>query len=176
MLPSGNDAAFLLAQYFGQLLFEDRYTDDEVDRIHSYEFNRHELFVKYFLREMNDNAAKLGLINTSFDSPHGLANMYNLSTAQDMCKLAMYCMKLDAMRTIVGSVDYECDAYMTYNNGNIDYNSKRRYKWINTNKLLHEPGYNGLKTGITLPAGPCLAASYENKGHHFVVVILNAKS
>jgi len=72
MLPSGNDAAFLLAQHFGYLLFEDRYSDDEADRIHSYQFNCHYLYVKYFLKEMNDNASKLGMSNTHFDSPHGL--------------------------------------------------------------------------------------------------------
>lgn len=41
----------------------------------------------------------------------------------------------------------------------------------NTNKLL-EDGFEGIKTGITETAGPCLAACYKD----LVVVVLNSKS
>ncbi len=41
----------------------------------------------------------------------------------------------------------------------------------NTNKLL-EDGFDGIKTGITDTAGPCLAASYKD----FIIVVLNSKS
>ena len=41
----------------------------------------------------------------------------------------------------------------------------------NTNKLL-EDGFDGIKTGITETAGPCLAASYKD----FIIVVLNSKS
>jgi D-alanyl-D-alanine carboxypeptidase len=34
------------------------------------------------------------------------------------------------------------------------------YKWENTNKLLDIQGFDGIKTGITPTAGPCLAARY----------------
>ena len=36
MLPSGNDAAFALAQYFGKLLFRKKYTRADITRIRSY--------------------------------------------------------------------------------------------------------------------------------------------
>jgi len=36
MLPSGNDAAFALAQYFGKLLFRKKYTRADITRIKSY--------------------------------------------------------------------------------------------------------------------------------------------
>ena len=41
----------------------------------------------------------------------------------------------------------------------------------NTNKLL-EDGFDGIKTGITESAGPCLAASYKD----FIIVVLHSKS
>ena len=41
----------------------------------------------------------------------------------------------------------------------------------NTNKLL-EDGFDGIKTGITDTAGPCLAASYKD----YIIVVLNSKS
>jgi len=37
-------------------------------------------------------------------------------------------------------------------------------QWENTNFLLQYAGYNGLKTGITEAAGPCLSASYQKDG------------
>lgn len=44
-------------------------------------------------------------------------------------------------------------------------------QWENTNKLL-EDGFEGIKTGITETAGPCLAACYKD----LIIVVLNSKS
>ena len=41
---------------------------------------------------MNDNAAALKLMNSFFDSPHGLMNPQNVSTAYDMARLSSVCM------------------------------------------------------------------------------------
>jgi D-alanyl-D-alanine carboxypeptidase (penicillin-binding protein 5/6) len=95
MLPSGNDAAFTLAQYFGKNLFRKKYTHADISRIKSYQFNYHPYYAKYFLKEMNDYAEKLHMTSTYFDSPHGLMNIQNYSTAHDMAKLSAVCMKLD---------------------------------------------------------------------------------
>ncbi len=53
MLPSGNDAAFALAQYFGYKLFTKKYTPNDIARIRSYQFDYHPYYAKYFLKEMN---------------------------------------------------------------------------------------------------------------------------
>ena len=52
----------------------------------------------------------------------------------------------------------------------------RTLKWQNTNLMLNQPGYNGLKTGVTEAAGPCLSASYQKDGQYFIVTILHSKS
>ena len=36
-------------------------------------------------------------------------------------------------------------------------------EWKNTNILLNEPGFTGLKTGWTYAAGACLSATYYNR-------------
>ena len=55
MLPSGNDAAFVLAKHFGKFLFEKKgYTEKHKTLIKSFEFDWHGSFVKYFLKEMNE--------------------------------------------------------------------------------------------------------------------------
>jgi len=40
-----------------------------------------------FIQEMNKNAAKLDMLDSHFDSPHGLPNKNNKATAYDMAKL-----------------------------------------------------------------------------------------
>ena len=51
----------------------------------------------------------------------------------------------------------------------------REFSWTNTNKLLGK-GFNGVKTGVTPAAGPCLAASFEKDSLHLVVVVMNTKT
>ena len=41
--------------------------------------------------------------NTNYDSPHGLMNKNNYSTAEDQAILISECMKNDAFRTVVGT-------------------------------------------------------------------------
>lgn len=49
---------------------------------------------------------------------------------------------------------------------------KREVVWENTNKLLRRPGFEGVKTGVTVTAGPCLASLYTFKGRSFIVILL----
>jgi D-alanyl-D-alanine carboxypeptidase len=47
--------------------------------------------------------------------------------------------------------------------------------WFNTNKLLSK-GFNGLKTGITSTAGPCLASSFKSGNFFLIFVVLSCKT
>lgn len=78
MLPSGNDAAFTIAEYFSNMLFDFKYCQlpiKEQEKIRSFSYERHP--IRFFLREMNVYAKELGMKDTHFDSPHGLANRFN---------------------------------------------------------------------------------------------------
>ena len=59
-----------------------------------------------FLEQMNRNAAKLGLKSTFYDSPHGLNNPLNKSTAFDVAKLGAECMKDERFRRVVSTFKY----------------------------------------------------------------------
>jgi serine-type D-Ala-D-Ala carboxypeptidase (penicillin-binding protein 5/6) len=52
--------------------------------------------------------------------------------------------------------------------------STRAIEWENTNKLLRREGFIGLKTGITVTAGPCLAAAYNFRDKTYISIILRA--
>jgi D-alanyl-D-alanine carboxypeptidase len=102
MLPSGNDAAFLIAEFFGEYLYNERYLENNDSYVQSIQMTFPQAYIgswqfpdgviKYFLKEMNLNAVKLRMFSSNFDSPHGLVNKFNYSTAYDLCVLTTKCM------------------------------------------------------------------------------------
>lgn len=77
-------------------------------------------------------------------------------------------MKLPLFREIVGTKSM---IVKKNTNGN-----RKTYKWYNTHLMLGQRGINGIKTGITPSAGPCLATSICYEGIELVVVIICTKS
>ena len=57
---------------------------------------------------MNDHAVKLEMNQTHYDSPHGLANADNYSTAYDVGKLSSVAIKNEYFRKICSTQNYEC--------------------------------------------------------------------
>lgn len=55
-------------------------------------------------------------------------------------------------------------------------NNSKTYVWENTQKMLWQRGVNGIKTGITATAGPCLATSITKEKYQFVIVVLSCKT
>lgn len=82
MLPSGNDAAMAIAEYYG---------DGDVD-----------VFIGY----MNAKAEDLGMVNTHFSSPSGLEDEDNYTTASDYLNLVIEAMGNETFRTVVSTTSY----------------------------------------------------------------------
>ena len=162
MLPSGNDVAQCFAEHFGTLLHK--------ESLKSAEGVATNLMIarKFFVFEMNTNGKAIGLAHTKFDNPSGLGDKFNKSTTEDVGKLCAAGMKMPEFREVVSCKEYKCTAK--------DKDGKpKACSWQNTHKLLSK-GYNGIKTGITPNAGPCLASSKEVNGKLFIIVLLNSKS
>ena len=102
MLPSGNDAAFTLAEHFGQILMDNKIGSSSLKGFGGSPFNQYPT-VKHFLRQMNLNAQALGMNDTFYDSPHGLRNERNFSTAYDVAILVEKCMKIPAFWQVVST-------------------------------------------------------------------------
>ena len=154
MLPSGNDAAYSLAEHFGRLLH---------DLLEGESPSRN--YVRYFVQKMNHYGKKMKLHQTAFDNPHGLANPTNRSTAKDIGKLTSTCMKMAKFREIVRTKSYISTLYTPSTN------SYRRVCWLNTNKLL-DVSWIGVKTGVTPTAGPCLSVCYRLEGKKTIVIVM----
>ena len=150
MLPSGNDAAWVLAEFFGMKISPSSVKP-----------------VKHFTAEMNKTARDMSLLSTNFENPHGLMYKKNLSNARDVAKLACIAMKDEVFRMVVDTKKFTAEI-----KGKDGVN--RLQVWENTNKLLGY-GFNGVKTGITDGAGPCLCVSVR-KQNPIIIVILNSRS
>ena len=77
---------------------------------------------------MNKTAEELNLKCTFYDSPHGLSNQNNKTSALDVAKLAAQAMKLAKFRDVVSTKFF---TVKKNTNGN-----KKTYKWYNTHLML----------------------------------------
>ena len=137
MFRSGNDAAIAIAEDIG----------GSIDN---------------FSNIMNDFARSLGIIDSHFESPHGLDSAKHYSSAYDLAILTAKGMESDIFREIVGEKVIYKDKY----------NFTRDYQ--NINKILYRiPGANGVKTGYTGGAGKCLVSSVNHNDRNIIIVVLN---
>lgn len=153
LVPSGNDAAMCLAN----------------NLVGSYD---------NFVIMMNNEAERLGAVNTHFANPHGLDSDYHFSTAYDLFLITRELLKYDIFKTITTVKEYS--ANIMSSDGVM-----RTERWINTNyfatgELLISSNVKLLagKTGNTTSAGNCLILITENPkdNSNYISVILNAKS
>lgn len=156
MLPSGNDAAVALAEHFGPK-FSEAAQGAPVGNL--------ELFVA----EMNRTAARLEMSQTKYLNPHGLTHAEHRSSARDQFRLAVAALQLPSFREIVSVRRHGCQIL-----GPGGY--RREVEWTNTNRLLHQEGFSGVKTGTTSAAGACLVSLGSRDGQEAVAVVLGATS
>jgi D-alanyl-D-alanine carboxypeptidase (penicillin-binding protein 5/6) len=120
IIQSGNDAAVILAEAIGG-------TEEG------------------FAEQMNREAKRLGLLNTSYANASGLPAPQHYSTARDLAALA------------VRVIDDHPDFFKLYAQRDYTYNNIRQ---PNRNRLLFvDPSVDGMKTGHTEAAGFCLVAT-----------------
>lgn len=114
-----------------------------------------------FVIRMNERAAELGMVNTSFKNCTGLYDdPTHLTTARDIALMSREVLSHRWIR------DFTTIWTDTIRDGT--------FGLSNTNKLVRfYPGATGLKTGYTSRAGRCLAASAERDGVEYIAVVLN---
>ncbi len=152
MLPSGNDAAVALAQWYG---LRKGAQDKKVDPL------------EMFIDAMNQTAKDLGMKDSVFRNPHGITHPEHKSSCSDLVILARELMKYPLVMEIVQTRSYSCLAQ-----GQEGYT--RRLVWSNSNQLLDRQGYTGIKTGTTDAAGACLVSLGQHQEFETIVVVLGA--
>lgn len=149
LLPSGNDAAALLAEHYGGSL-------------------------EGFALLMNEKAQALGCTDSHFVNPHGLHNEEHYSTARDMATIFLAFLEQEELVTILSSREYvmaeatdEEDPWTVYCT-NV-FISDRVLP-----DLLDERVICG-KTGFTNAAGRCLAVLSRQDDMELVSILLGAE-
>jgi D-alanyl-D-alanine carboxypeptidase (penicillin-binding protein 5/6) len=144
MLPSGNDAALVLADYVGG-------------------------GVDGFVDLMNRKAAQIGCSNTHFVTPHGLHSSQHYTTARELATITKYALQKKDFAEITDTKSYLPDGFyepIKTTNYLIDESQH--------NGDYYYPYAKGIKTGYTDEAGRCLVSTAENNGYRYLCVALGA--
>ena len=151
MLPSGNDATYVLATAVGRHLAG----DPELS---------YQAAIDRFVDQMNKEAKRLGMVNSQFSTPDGIHSSSHHLCFEDLVTVSKLALESPVISRHVQN------AVLTTN-----LTETRKLEWENSNLLLDpESKYycsytSGLKTGFTTAAGNCLLSSFTVEDRHLLV-------
>lgn len=126
--------------------------------------------VDAFVDIMNKKAAAIGAVHTNFRNPHGLSAPNHVSTAFDLAWITRYALTNPTFAQIVGTKETHIEWLDRKGNSH-----ERNLR--NTNKLLWMlEDADGVKTGTTNAAGPCLVSSATRNNQKLIAVVLHDHS
>lgn len=151
MLPSGNDAAYVLAAGAGRKIAQDPALN-AADAVH------------VFVNKMNATARELGLNDSHFMNPDGYHVGSHYTSVSDMARIA----ELALGNPVIAQYAATLQDDVTYASGEI-------ITWHNTNPLLDPDSQYyqleacGLKTGLSDNAGHCLVAAFRQETGYRII-------
>ena len=148
LIPSANDAAFVLAEHIA----------GSVDK---------------FSEMMNSKAKEIGCLNTHFVNPNGIHSDDHYSTAYDLALIGQYAMKFDEIMKIAMVNQYTLPKTNKYTGPSRVFNATNGL--IDKDNEYYYPSATGLKTGYTDKAGYCIVTTAEKKGLKLLQVVLGSK-
>lgn len=144
MLPSGNDAANVLAEHCGGS-------------------------IEAFVEQMNRRAQELGCADTQFRNPHGFDEEGHYSTAADMAKILTAALKKPDFKKVYTTFSY----VVPKTNLSAERNLRSTNRMTDYTSEAYSPSITGTKTGFTGDAGYCLACTGQvGDGPEFISVVL----
>ena len=147
LLPSGNDAANIIAEY--------------VSGSNS-----------NFAELMNVTAEKLGATNSHFVNPSGWHDNEHYTTAADLAKIAYNAMKIPKFKEIVSQTRY---VMPETNASKVKRTFINTNKLLSSGEYYYEAA-TGIKTGYTSQAGNCLVASASKDGVELISVAMGGNT
>ncbi len=159
MVPSGNDAAMVLADFVGGGCTGETSSQENINN---------------FVQMMNDKAQEMGLTNTHFANPHGLDQENHYTSARDSCTIAQYAMQLSHFMDIVTTSSYELP--------DSNLRTKAEIDTLYSTNFMQNPQYEeyyyeyvkGIKTGTETNAGRCIVTSANNGKYTYICTALGA--
>ena len=149
MIPSANDAAFVLAEHIA----------GSVDK---------------FSEMMNNKAKEIGCLNTHFVNPNGIHSDDHYSTAYDLALIGKYAMQFNDIMRIAKVNQYTLPTTNKYNKRDRVFNATNGL--ITKNDEYYYPEATGLKTGYTDKAGYCIITTAQKGDVELLEVVLGSDS
>ena len=156
LLPSGNDAAYIIAAQLGHRMDETVSGQAAID---------------LFCRCMTEKARELGCENTTFLNPDGIDKDGHETTAADLLKITLHALEQPFIAETVATEKITTTLL-----------SGQSITFKNSNKLLQSSskytyeGTIGVKTGTTDAAGSCLISCVERDGRKVLCILLGARN
>lgn len=152
LVPSGNDAAYSLANYTGHKILGDE-NASTADAIEA------------FVEAMNAYAGELELEDSNFETPDGDQSENQYTTARDMVRIAKACMENETIMEIVKAKSFRAlfeNADVTYKNTN---------EMVKPGSDYYYEGAVGMKTG-SFNDVKCLVGALEADGRRYVTAVM----
>lgn len=156
LLPSGNDAAYLIATEAGREIAKN--PDLSVDEA-----------IAAFVAEMNRQAQALGMTGTLYQNPDGWHDEAHYTNFNDLVTLAKLALENDIVKK-----------YGTVPKTTVSPVFGHEKEWINTNLLVNPettyycPYAIGLKTGQHEAAGSCLLSAFDIEGRIYIIGVFGS--
>lgn len=157
LLPSGNDAAYVLAAAAGRAAAG----NDSLGAAAA---------VEAFMERMNEMGQEVGLINTHFVTPDGYHDDAHYSCPRDLAEIGALALS-----------DPLIAKFVCLGRDSVQFVSGEHVTWENTNRLLNPeeqwycPEAVGMKTGYTHRAGYCLLSAFRQEDRQILVGIFGAQ-
>lgn len=129
--------------------------------------------IQNFVKMMNDKALEIGATNTVFTNAHGLYDINQVTTANDMAKITQYALKNPVFETIATTQSYKPSI------PNLENNHNENWYWTHSNIMMSKGDYfyegaRGIKTGNLEKAGRNLITMASANGSKYLVVLLKS--
>lgn len=154
LLPSGNDAAYVLANYAGRKIAGNfDVTTEEA--------------ITCFVDQMNQMANEIGAENSNFVRPDGYDDSNQYTTAYDLTVIASQLLKEDCLKEIVGQQSKRCifpdGTDVTYQNTN---------EMLNPQSAYYRQNVFGIKTGSSQNAGKCVVTAISTEYGDLICAVM----
>ncbi|MDR3344084.1 MAG: D-alanyl-D-alanine carboxypeptidase [Oscillospiraceae bacterium] len=147
LIPSGNDAATVLARYVGGT-------------------------IPAFVEKMNAFAKSAGCTDTVFTNPHGLDELGHYSCAADILKMTRKAMEYPVFAELCALRDFKLPASGGIPERKLLNTNKLMNSGIND---YYSPYATGVKTGNTDGAGQCVVGFAQHNGYSYYTVVMQGK-
>lgn len=124
-----------------------------------------------FVAQMNARAKELGCTDTTFSCVHGLYDYGNVSTAEDLAKIAAACYANETYMQAANTLTYTLPATNLHQN---ERTIKATNLMLDPEYAYHRDYVRGMKTGFTTLAGRCFVTFAQQDGHTYGLVVLGS--